>query len=201
MPALVRAVNEDRDLALRAAANPLLALEELGYSLTDRMRRYAEHRVRFSEDDAARLTKLADEIDKLAGEPVDLQSRTGVVRTLGRVGVKVKPPKDRATQAAPAPQAATRRSHGKSTTRRGTQQSPESELVLPADDTRDLLPALEPLIGRHPIVEPLVAYLTLDATRPRLAPPKVYEALRTRKDDPARTEIGIRFVLRDRDGG
>lgn len=203
LPTLVRAVNDDRDLALRAAANPLLALEELGFSLTDKMRRYAEHRLRFAEDDAATLTRLGDEIDKLAGERVDLQSRTGIVRALGRVKVKVKAPKvsDGATQAAPPPSAA-RRSRGASTARRAAQQPPESELVLPPDDSRHLLPALEPLVGAHPIVEPLVAYLTLEATQPRLAPPEVYATLRKRKEDPARTEIAIRFVLqRDRDDG
>lgn len=193
MPTFVRAVNDDPDLALRAAANPLLALQELGYSLTDRMRRYAEHRVRFGEEDAARLTKLGDEVDKLAGQPVDLQSRSGIVRALGRVGVKVKAsPKDRATPAAPATQ---------STTLSAAQQPPVPESVLPPDDTRNLLPVLEPLVGRHPIVEPLVAYLTLDATQPRLAPPEVYEALRARKEDPARTEVAVRFVLRNRDDG
>jgi hypothetical protein len=200
MPTFVRAVNDDPDLALRAAANPLLALEELGYALTDKMRRYAEHRVRFTEEDAARLTKLGDQIDKLAGDRVDLQSQVAIVRALGGVGVKVKVPKDRATQSAPA-QAVPTRSRGQSTARSVARQPPGREPVLPPDDTRRLLPVLEPLVGRHPIVEPLVAYLTLDTTQPRLALPEVYEALRARKEDPSRTEVAVRFVLRNRDDG
>jgi hypothetical protein len=217
MPTIVEAVNADPGLALRASANPLLALEELGYTLSDSLREEAELRARFDLDDAATLTSLRGDIERELGRKVDLGSADAVTRALATVGVKVPAKavqaaiRENATAAASADAdtdaIATQTS--KSPTRRGqkapTPRPPVLQPPLPVvapNDSRRLLPVLRERVGDHDVVEPLVQYLELEASRPRLADAETYERLRKRSPDPDRTDISVRFVLqRDRDDG
>ncbi len=198
IPTIVRAVNADPALALRASANPLLALEELGFELTDRVRREADHRVRFAPDEAARLTALARDIDTAAGEPVDIQSAIAVRRVLAALGLEVG---ERPTDQPEAAARGARRSGSRRRAGTGSTASDRAGGFRPRDDREPLAPLVEPMRGRHPIVEPLLAYLALDATRPRLAPRDVYEALRERKPDASRPDPRVRFVLQRAPGG
>jgi hypothetical protein len=81
VPSIVKAINADPSLALRAGANPLLALEELGYSLTPELAADVALRVRFDEPTRKRLAELTVEIHRLAGEPFDIDSP----KALGRI--------------------------------------------------------------------------------------------------------------------
>ena len=217
MPTIVEAVNADPGLALRASANPLLALEELGYTLSDSLREEAELRARFDLDDAATLTSLRGDIEKELGRKVDLRSADAVTRALATVGVKIPAKavqaamREDAASAAPAEADAdaTTAQTSKSPTRRGQKApTPRAPILQPPppvvgpNDSRRLLPALRDRLGDHDVVEPLVQYLELEASRPRLADAETYERLRKRSPDPDRTDIALRFVLqRDRDDG
>lgn len=216
MRSIVEAVNADPGLTLRASANPLLALEELGYKLSDGLREEAELRARFGLDDVATLTSLREEVVRQLGRKVDLRSAAAVSRALASVGVKI-PAKavhtaireDAATaSASDLPERAAART-SKATSRRGRPPTtPRPPVIQPPatdlepNDSRRLLPALRERLGAHDVVEPLVQYLELEASRPRLADAKTYAGLRERPADPDRTDIAIRFVLqRDRDDG
>ena len=74
VPIIVKAVNNDQAFGLRAAANPLLAVEEMGYQIVPEIQHAAERRVRFSQEDAAHLGELEEQIYKLADETFNIDS-------------------------------------------------------------------------------------------------------------------------------
>ncbi|AMK76893.1 MULTISPECIES: hypothetical protein [Methylomonas] len=65
MPRIVQAVNANPGLALAAAANPLLALEQLGYKLSSAAREEVEQYARFGPDNLKRLAEIETEFGKL----------------------------------------------------------------------------------------------------------------------------------------
>jgi len=65
MPRIVPAVNANPGLALAAAANPLLALEQLGYKLSSPAQAEIERYARFGPDNLKRLAELETEFGKL----------------------------------------------------------------------------------------------------------------------------------------
>src|SRR5215212_7242156 len=82
VPAILRRVNAEPALALRAAANPLLLLEELGYEIPARLRPEIERRIRHTPEDAARLGELEQRLHHIAGETFDPGSPAELARIL-----------------------------------------------------------------------------------------------------------------------
>ncbi|RSZ60738.1 hypothetical protein HF313_18435 [Massilia atriviolacea] len=84
--ALLERINSDRRLALAAAVNPLLALEELGYRLAPPVRREIERRSRYTKRQLVRLDALRADFARLvpdfAIEDADLLSSAQVRRLL-----------------------------------------------------------------------------------------------------------------------
>lgn len=109
VPTLLERINSDRHLALAAASNPLLALEELGYRLAPQVRREIERRSRYTRRQLARLETLRTEFAKLVPnfplEDIDLLSAPQVRRLL-REGLAVpdqRIPRDLDMPPRPAP--------------------------------------------------------------------------------------------------
>jgi hypothetical protein len=65
MPRIVQAVNANPKLALAAAANPLLAIEQLGYKLSPEAQKEIEQYARFGPDNLKRLAEIETEFGKL----------------------------------------------------------------------------------------------------------------------------------------
>jgi len=103
MRAIVESVNADPALALRASANPILALEELGYSLTDAFRVEAGLRARFDEDDAKRMLDLRARVLAAIGADVDLESAGSVTQAVRRLGVELERQSKRSSRPATSP--------------------------------------------------------------------------------------------------
>ena len=163
----------------------------------------------FSVEDASTLTSLREDVEQQLGREVDLRSAASLIRALATIGVKISvkdvglektggdsPPDPvvvQTTQTTPR--------HGR--TAKATRHPPVVEPPASSaavDDSRQLLPLLRERVGAHDVIEPLVQYLDLEASTPRLADEETYARLRERSADPERTEINIRFVLqRDRD--
>jgi hypothetical protein len=163
VPSILERINADQALALRAAANPLLALDELGYRLTPAVRAEAERMVRFPKGARERLSTLEKEIFKHAGGPFELDSPPALERVLFDQ-LKLTRPDGGALLSAPA----------------GPAQRPiqaASARGMPVLG-RDFVDPLAPLAGRHPIMAPLLEYRRLDASRPKLAPRELYERIR-----------------------
>lgn len=165
VPSIVKEINADSALALRAAANPLLAVEELGYELEPSLRLTAERRVRFPESIANQLTKLADHIYSLAGEQFDIEADDEVRRVLFETLELSYPDTLQQKNASEQTRNEKRPTEQKARTSRSGANEPVTALLLQ-------------LQGAHPIVEPLMNYRELSASEPRLAPPELYERIR-----------------------
>ncbi len=157
VPSVVKAVNADEALMKRALVNPLLALEELGYQLTDGLRAQVERRVRFKVEVAHKLETLAAKVFKQAGESFDIDSPAALDKLLFG---KLKLPRG---EAAPGKR--------------------EAVAALGLAPTPFRLPAatdpLERLRGQHPVMAPLLEYRQLEASEPRLAPRELYDRVRS----------------------
>jgi len=159
VPLIVKAVNDDQAFGLRAAANPLLAAEELGYQIAPEIRQTVERRVRFSQEDAARLGELEAQVFKLAGVQLDIDSPQELDRILFE---KLKLPRPTLPQ----------------------QTSPDSYRKLASAPPAKVGAAqaadpLEELRDAHPIIPPLLEYRRIDRSAPRLAPRELYERIRS----------------------
>ena len=159
VPLIVKAVNDDQAFGLRAAANPLLAAEELGYQIAPEIRQTVERRVRFSQEDASRLGELEAQVYKLAGVHFDIDSSQELDRILFE---KLKLPRPTSPpQTAPD---AYRKLASVPPATVGTTQNAD-----PLEELRDA----------HPIIPPLLEYRRIDRSAPRLAPRELYERIRS----------------------
>ncbi len=177
---ILERLNADPALALAAAANPLYALEELGFQISPHVRPEIEDRLRFRPRAIARLRELRGDIYRHAGRPFDLDSGEELERVLfDRLGLV--PP----VAAAPAPQA--RRAEPKyrelaeETAYRPPPRLDLRPLVREPGRKEESRDPLESLRGAHPIVEPLLEYRRLEASEPRLAPRALYDDVRRGK--------------------
>jgi len=91
VPLIIRKVNRDPELAIRAAANPLLAFEEMGFKMSPELKREVELRIRFSEEEIKKMTMLKNEIRTITGKEVDPLSEKTVERLLFK-DLKIKRP-------------------------------------------------------------------------------------------------------------
>jgi hypothetical protein len=71
---IISSLNKDEKLKFAAAANPILALEELGYEIAPGIRGFVEDKIRFKTKDVAKLKKLRESIFKTAGREFDIRS-------------------------------------------------------------------------------------------------------------------------------
>lgn len=89
---IVDRINDNQSLALAAAANPIFALEELGYRIDPEARPEIEDRLRFRPPHAKRLGQLRRDLYRLVGGPFDPASDADVRRVLSAAGVQVGRP-------------------------------------------------------------------------------------------------------------
>ena len=172
---IVAALNADTDLAIAAAANPFLALEELGIHVAPEARPEIEDRLRFSDRDRTRRRNLREAIFKAAGQTFDISDAYALYRVLAH-DLSLSPPPDEDGCAAPFPD-----------THPLPVQTGASEADEPPEDP------LAVLEGRHPIVDPLLEYRAIDASVHRMAPQPAYEAIRKGKRETGIRDLRIRF--------
>lgn len=172
--AILKQINEDPQLALAAAANPLLALEEMGYEIEDAARTEIARRVRFSPRVTVRLRQLEDEVASIAGRKVDLNSAEDVRRLLFE-DLGLKEPDEHAGYEQTTQ---TQHRRGKRPDRFTLDTRPLSPDLSSVDRPDD---PLRVLADRHEVMDPLLAYRQLEASTPRLASRQAYEAVRAGK--------------------
>jgi hypothetical protein len=185
LPEMVRHQETHPRLAIAALANPLLALETLGYTIDPAIAREVALRTRFSGEDAGRLLTLERDVHAVLGDDFDIDDAAAVAPRLLRL-VEPEAAKDVAKRAARAP----------------------AEVEAPAASLRAALGvaapvaavgrprAADPLVpfrGLHPVIGRLVAYRTLEASRPRLASRAVFEALLAGKTAGPVTAARLRY--------
>lgn len=151
---ILAALNANSALLMAAAANPLLALEELGYEVNPEVQQDFVDRIRFGSTVAKQQQALRRKIFDAAGHSFDLNSSEALVAALGRV---LKNKADAPSIPADA-------------------QPPRFTFGTPAAPD-----PLEHLRGAHPIMEPLLEYRKTDATTPQFATRDDYTTIRLGK--------------------
>lgn len=150
-------LNADPSLILAAAANPLLALEELGYEIGPDVRQEFEDRLRFGPDGAAHVSTLRESIYRHAGRPFNLSSTEEVFDVLSSL-------------------LRTRRS-----VKTKLRHADVEPLASRARRLTDIKDPLERFQNAHPIMKPLLQYRRQDASTPRFATQTVYTEIREGK--------------------
>jgi hypothetical protein len=173
VPSIVKRINADPELALRAAANPLLALAELGYTMTPELEREVALRVRFDRTKIAKIAALSTRIQELAGEEFEIESRTQLSRVLfEHLKLPPLPPPPQRVILAEGKLAA-------QTVSRPMESVLSHPLDIPYRPVVGVAPpdALEALKGKHPIIAPLLEYRAIQASVPPLATRELYDRI------------------------
>ena len=152
---ILAALNNNPGLMMAAAANPLLALRELGYEIEEGLEQEFEDRIRFGSHNAPKLAELRERVFKSAGRRFDLDSPEALAHALSSL-VKVQKSQRTFT---PAETAA---------------------VPFTLGPTRPSDP-LEELRNAHQIMEPLLEYRRMQASTPRFATKEFYDEIREKK--------------------
>ena len=177
MPRILEQHGKDPSLTLLAFANPLLALEKIGYSFTPDAKEEITAHVRFGKTGAATMQSLKEQIFAATGKPFDLRDAAALQQNLSAVLSRedVNTDKPKARAAASGPQ----------------------KLALPQAEIDVILASvkkpvkieggkvndpLEAYRSKHAVIAPLLEYRKLEATHPQLAEKSVAEALVRQKD-------------------
>jgi hypothetical protein len=154
MPGIIERYGGDQQVALGALANPLLALQKAGYSLSPKLHADLDFRIRFGEKKAKRLKELQASIYEAVGKKFDLQSPQDLKRVVGAI---LK------TANSPA-----------STTALAVDIDVRTPQLRWGECTEDPLKRFADL---HPVMKPLLEYRQLEASEPRLASPALFEQI------------------------
>ena len=80
--AILRRINEDERGGLLFLINPVFALEEAGFDVSEGMRRHILHGLRYGAKAKARIAELNQAVADVAGRPIDALSDEQVARLL-----------------------------------------------------------------------------------------------------------------------
>ncbi len=148
---ITKRLNKDKNLLLAAAANPILALEELGYDITSDIVGFVEDKMRFGTKQVAQLKKLRTEIYKKSGAQFNIRSESELQKTLFE-DLEIEAFDDRGCPISKA-------------------------IGIPKKgDENDPLKAYETL---HPVISPLLSFRELDASIAGFCDAHTYKRIRT----------------------
>jgi hypothetical protein len=164
---VVGALLADEKLTMRAAVNPVFAMEELGYEFPDDLRASIERRARFRPGVYKRMETLVGDIRKIAKRKINPDSAADLERLLFEEYKLVRP---RLTLREQLPASY----HSLIASNYASESLPPQLDRLPT--VKD---PLEELRDIHPIMPPLLEYRHLDASAPRCATREFYEQVRS----------------------
>jgi hypothetical protein len=82
VPDLIKKYGDDTALARAAMINPILALENIGYELSDELKHELDYHIRFGSEKKKRLLKLEKDIFKDVGKSFDLQDEKQIRKNI-----------------------------------------------------------------------------------------------------------------------
>lgn len=82
VPRLLKEHGKNQKLMKAALSNPILALEEIGYILSPKVKQEIEERARFNASQQKKRAEISEKINKISGKKVNLASKTSVVNAL-----------------------------------------------------------------------------------------------------------------------
>ena len=178
---IIEISNSDEELALHAAANPIMAMEDMGYRFTDEIRYQLERIFRFSNETRMQLDNLEKEIHKIAGRSFNIDSSTELPHLLFDELNLPKP-------------LFTIKSQIHQSYRVTPSELPTQPLPPQMSWTPKVKDPLEELRGVHTIMEPLLAYRQLEASEPRLATRDIYDKIKSGEVKFPLTKIKFRII-------
>lgn len=184
MPRVLKEGNANPALALAAVANPMLALEYLGYEIAPEARQEIELRARFGPEKADEVVALESAIFKAAGKEFDLTDGDAVQET---VYALLQP----ATKS---------RAKGQKAKKQRVNHALDALRVSPTR-VRIGKTAVDPLTeytDLHPVLPLLVEYRLLERRHPRFASREVFDSILSGEMKTAVTGIKFRLQSRDR---
>jgi len=184
VPSIVKRLSEDRDLAVRAMANPVLAIEELGLDLAPEVAREVERRVRFSEERRSRLSAIETKLFEAAGERFDPESVEDIERVLFS-RLKLRRPADITSLEPPpppgleAPRFAVKKIEARARKRASTRKAKAApRFAVRRIEPPPRVDPLERLKGAHPVVDLLLQHRAITSVVPKLSSRAGYEAVK-----------------------
>lgn len=173
VPKIVKAITAHPALAQRALANPLLAIEELGYQLSDTVQWEIERYVRYSRTSRKALTELENEIGRLIGKKIDPHNEAALEETLF-VDLNLKRPRNsiRLSQVHP---------------REAAHAKIQAPIQTPVDPLHEIVDA-------HPAVRLIIQYREVIHRTAPLATREQYEELKSGKRTLPVGKITITFT-------
>ena len=185
VPSIVKRLSEDRDLAVRAMANPVMAIEELGFDLAPEVAQEIERRVRFSDETRSRLSAIETRLFEAAGERFDPESVQDIERVLFS-RLKLRRPADLGSLEPPprpgleVPRFAVKRIEAEARKRGAKKQGAKAVRRFIARRVETPLPVdpLAQIKGSHVVVDLLLQHRAITRRVPKLASRAGYEALK-----------------------
>ena len=160
-------VNSNDRLALLAAANPMMVLEEMGYTFTEEFQKRLERIFRFSREDMERLDSLERQVFEHAGKRFNIDSPRELSRVLFE-DLKLPEIKKTVKEQIDSPILSSKLS-----------ELPTEQITPKVSWGPKVSDPLEELKDAHPIIEPLLEYRRIEASHTRLAKREVYEKIKS----------------------
>lgn len=176
MPRLLEKYGSDTDLAYIALANPLAALEKLGYTITDEAKTELETYARFGRQDMERYNELKAKIFSLTGSTFNLQDDNETAAVFEKLMDK------NAKASAPA-------------AKKESTSVKIKDLILSApqfvkDKWTD---KLEDAKDIHPAIPALLEFRKIENSVPRFADAATLEIIQQKKQSTPLTKIAFRL--------
>lgn len=170
VPRILENYADDQELAFIALANPLAALEKIGYTFSAAARLEIEDRIRFGKQDAEKISKIRESIYSAAGSKFNLDSPAELKKHFKTILSKPIPVVGK----------------GKPTTKKisGTKMNSILKIVgQPAEKAaNEVLDPLGSYRKDHPAIGALVEYRKIDASQARLADKETITTLLANRD-------------------
>lgn len=181
VPDLIKKYGDNTDLARAAMINPILALEDIGYELSDELKHELEFHIRFGPEEKKRMLKLEKDIFKEVGKSFDLRSEKQIRKN-------IHPLIDLKTDAVLA----------KPRTRISISTSKGKSRVKAKKTSEESVSPYSGFSKKHKVIPKLVEFQKQELTTPQLGSKKLFkQALKNKKIGGMKIN-SIRFRLSER---
>lgn len=188
MPRLLKETAGNDRLLLAAAANPILALNQLGYEVMPEAAREIELRARFGEEEGAVYEALEEGIRALAGDAFDPEDRHVAQQVLERLLPRQDAAKGKGKK----------RTEAMNGGRRKQILEAAKPLALRRVGETAVKDPLAPFAESHPVIPLLLRWREMERRAPRFAPADLFQRILTEEVDLPITEIEFKLQARSR---
>lgn len=189
MPRLLKETAGNDRLLLAAAANPILALAQLGYEVAPEAAREIELRARFGEEEGAAYDALEKEIRALAGDAFNPEDRRVAQQVLERLLPRQESGKGKGKKQ-------------QEPTMNGGRRKQILEAAKPLAARRvgetAVKDPLTPFAESHPVIPLLLRWREMERRAPRFAPADLFQRILDEEVDLPITDIEFKLQERSR---